>query len=532
MAGSPEPAAAVPPAPEFFSVGRGTAILVVGTFVLFLASFLSRVLIAQSYSLDDWGSFSLALALTGLLSLVGLAGLDQAAARSLSYERDPATRRTIVRYTLAVSAASAVISSLLVFLAAPVLGAAFHASVLVGVFQLFAITVGFGLLSLMLAALFQGFEDAAPNALFNQILNPVLFVVAVAAAVVWHLGFEWVLVGYVVADGIALAALIGYALLRLPSYLPSAVSSAPVPNLWTLAVSFWGVGSLSFVTAFLDTLILGLFRPAGDVGLYAAGMVLARVILVGNGALTYIYLPVASGLARSRRMDLLRATYVAGTRWSLLIVTPFFVVFTFLPGAALAAVFGPSYLAGATPLRILAVAAFASVVVGPVNACLAGLGEVRTLLGTTALSAGTNLVLSFALIPVYGAVGAAVAWGVARVVYPGAGLLALHRRHRVSSGHPSLTRPTLLTLGLVIPLFLALGALSLTAWVVVPAGLAVFGITVLSMLATRSILPGDHAIARMAERAVRRPLPRLRRLLASAAYVPESPLGPTIAEAP
>ncbi|MCI4336833.1 MAG: oligosaccharide flippase family protein [Thermoplasmata archaeon] len=502
---------------EFLSVGRGTFILILGTLVLFAASLASRVLIAQQFSLSDWGEFNIALALTGFLSLLSLVGLDQAAARSLSYESDPAVRRGIVRSTLLVSVSAATIASLLVYLLAAPLAVLFGTTALTGIFQVFSVTVGFGVLGLMLAALFQGFEDAAPNAVFNQMLNPALFVVAVALAVGLHWGFGAVVLGYAVTDGLALSALIGYALLRLPGRLPpvpnGAIAPGPSRRLWPLALSFWGVGSLSFITAFADTLILAVFRPPQVVGLYSAAMTLARVLLVANGALTYIYLPVAARLARRQDFPLIRATYTTGTRWSLLFVTPGLLAFALLPTESLHAIFGSSYGAGATTLQILAVAAFVSVLVGPANACQAGLGEVRTLLGATAAASVANVVLSFGLIPLYGAVGAALAWGVARTMYPGIGLVTLYRRYRINPFHRTLVRPLLFTLGVCVPLFLAVGALGPPAWVVFPLAGVACTIALLGLVATRSVVTGDFAIARGLEAFTGRPWPTLRRLL-------------------
>jgi len=521
-----EPAASEADLAAFTSVGRGTVVLILGTLVLFGASFVSRVLIAQSFSLADWGMFNLALAVTGLLSLASLLGLDQAAARSLSYERDPAVRRSIVRYSVGVAAAAAIVTSTVLYLLAGTLAALFRAPELTGIFQLLSVTVGFGLLSLMLAALFQGCEDAAPNALFNQVLNPLLFVAFVALALLFHLGFPGVLVGYVIASGASVTALLGFALLRLPERLPKVDGPLPrTPQLWPLALSFWGVGSLAFVTAFVDTLVLGVFWPASTVGVYAAAMTIARVLLVGNGALTYIYLPVAARFARDHDLERLRATYVAGTRWSLLIVTPLFLLFTFLPALSLAAVFGPGFESGGVTLQVLAAAAFLSVVVGPSNAALAGLGEARSLLGTTAVAAGANLALSFALIPFLGAVGAAIAWGVARGLYPGLGVGVLHRKYGVTFLHPALVRPLALTLAVAIPVVLVLSAFALPVWAVVPIGLGAFGLSVASLVATRSVLPGDFAVAHGIESVLHRPLPRLHRLLATSLYAAPRPEG-------
>jgi O-antigen/teichoic acid export membrane protein len=499
---------------SYLSIGRGTLLLVLGTLVLFAASFASRVLIAQEFTLGDWGVFNLGLAVTGLLSVVSLFGLDQAAARSLSYERDPATRRSIVRYSVAAAAAAAAIATTALFALAGPLAALFRAPSLAPVLELFSFAVGFQLLGLILAALFQGCEDAGPNALFNQMVNPVLFVVFVSLAVVFHGGFEAVIVGYVAAAGLSVGALGVYAFRRLPGRIPPVAGPLPsAPRLWPLAISFWGVGSLAFATAFVDTLVLGLVRPAETVGIYSAAMVLGRVLLVGNGALTYIYLPVAARFARERNGTMLRATYLTGTRWSLLIVTPFVLLFTFLPRASLGEVFGTAFAAGALPLQLLAVAAFLSVLVGPANACLAGLGETRALLGTTVASAAINLGLSVGLSPAFGAVGAAIAWGVARVAYPTLGLVVLNRRYGISPFQPAVLRPLALTFAITIPLFLALAVRGVPPWAVFPlAGVGV-AVPLLALVVTRSLLPGDLAVVHGLERLLDRPLPGLRAFL-------------------
>jgi O-antigen/teichoic acid export membrane protein len=501
---------------SYLTIGRGTTLLVLGTVVLFIASFASRVLIANGLSLADWGAFNVALALIGFASTVALLGIDQAAARTLSFERDPAVRRAVVRRAVFVAVATAAVASLAVDLLAGPLAAAFATPVLATVLPVGAIAVGTTILGLLLAALFQGCEDAAPNAVFNQVVNPTLFVGFTVVALALHGGLVGILAAYAAASSVALVAFFGYALARLPDRIPAVAGPVPpVPRLARLAASFWGVGSLAFATAFVDTLILGLVRPSAEVGIYAAAMLLGRILLVGNGALTYIYLPVAARLARTSDVAGLRATYLAGTRWSLLLVTPAMLVFLVLPGASLRVLFGPLFESGTLPLQILTVGAFLSVLAGPANACLAGLGETRRLLGTTAVSASANAALSLGLTPVYGAVGGAVAWAVARALYPGIGLLVLRRKLGITIAHSSLVRPLALTVGICVPLFVAVDTLSPSPWVVFPLGLLAFGISGASLLATRSVLPGDLAIVHGIEALTGRSLPRVRRLLHS-----------------
>jgi O-antigen/teichoic acid export membrane protein len=512
------------------SVGRGTAILIAGTALLFLFGFLSRVLIARSYSQQEWGIFSLALALSSFLSIIALFGFDQALARSLAFERHPAVRRAIIRYALAITGAAAVASSAAVyFLAAPI-AALFHIGAATWVIQLFGFTVGMGVLCLVLAAVFQGFEDTLPNALFNQVVNPGLFVVFVAIAIVFRVGFAGVIVGYVLADVVTLAALLVYSvrkLRQLPVGPDGKRVAAPASSLWRLSAALWGVSTLAYVTAYVDTLILGVFWPAAVVGAYAAIMTLGRVLLISNGTLTYIYLPVAARLSRESDFATIRSTYLAGTRWVLLVVTPGCLLMFLLPQLCLSTVFGASYAVNGSVLQILVVPAFLAVLVGPSSACLAGMGRYRLLLSTTITAAVANVAISFALIPSLGLVGAAVAWGVARALYPGLGWIILFALYRVNPFSASLLKPLLFALVATTPLYLWAATLHLGAWALLPlygVGLLIY---LAGLLVTRSVIPGDLAVAQFAEGLLGRRLPRIRRLLlrfGGAAAPPAAPM--------
>src|SRR5579864_2124867 len=105
--GRPRP----PHAEAILSVGRGTSVMIVSTILLLLFSFIGRVVVARSLTLDAFGDFSLGISLTAFLSLVALLGLHQAIARTLAYETDAGMRRKVLRLGVGVTTAAAVISS-------------------------------------------------------------------------------------------------------------------------------------------------------------------------------------------------------------------------------------------------------------------------------------------------------------------------------------------------------------------------------------------------------------------------------------
>jgi O-antigen/teichoic acid export membrane protein len=507
------------------SVGTGTLMMVISTICLFAFNFVGRVATARALPVAEFGEFNIGVSFTSLLSVVILLGLNQSVARSLAFEKDPAEQRTIIRWSMLVSGTVSIIASVGVFLLAPQIASLFSDPGLVGVFELLAVSVGFGAITPILGAVFQGFHNVFPNSLWNQIVNPALFAVFVLLLLYFGLGLTGALIAYVVADAVGFVGLLLYYYRRLDRHLErkGPVNPRPNPMLWKLAVSLWGVASLAFITAYADTLILGAYWPSvpgavgsvanGQVGYYSTAMTLARVVLLGGSALTFIFLPVASRLAREQAWTALRTVYVTAARWIMILTVPLFLLLACLPQATIVAIFGAKYLPAAVPLQILAITAFVSTIVGPVNACLAGLGQARNQLITGLISGGTNIALSFTLIPKYGMLGAAISWGIARALYPLLGITTLYRLYGIHAFRPILVRPLTLTLGIGVPLFLVLRFLTWPAWYIFPLFFLGCGIFILSLLATRSLAPGDLTFVSAFERFAGRPLPKLRSYL-------------------
>ncbi len=497
-------------------VNRGTLILVLSTLCFFALNFVGRLATARSVSLTDWGLFNLGVSFTALLSTIILLGLNNAVARSLAHEKDPVEQRKIVRWSIGVSALISAVASVLTYVFAVPIAGVFHDPALAGVLYLLAISVGMGAITPVYAAVFQGYHDVLPNALFNQVVNPAVFVVFVLGLLYLGWGLNAAIVAYVVADVAGLIGCVWYYYARIGRHLPDTVRSRgpPRPELWSLSLALWGLSSLAFVTAYADTLILGAFWSAADVGYYSTAMSLARTLLLGGSTLTFVFLPVAARLSREGAYTALRSAYTIAARWILVLSIPLFLLFLILPSQSVIALFGHRYAAAAFPLQLLAITAFASSIIGPSNACLAGIGRNRAQLTSATLSAATNIVLSFTLIPTYGVLGAAIAWGVARALYPASNLLILYRDYGVHPFRPILVRPLVTTLALAIPLFLLVGYLSPVNWVVYPLFFVGTGLFVAVLIGTNSLVPDDLIFVSGLEAVARRPLPGLRRFVA------------------
>jgi O-antigen/teichoic acid export membrane protein len=501
------------------SVTQGTLFLLVASLLYVAINFVARVLVVRNISPDQYSAYSLALTLSGVVAAIGTLGLPSAIARSLPFHASDPERRAMVRATLLLGGGAGVAGSVLLFVFAQPIGASLASATLGSgtltlAIQFFSISVATSVIGTLIAAIFQGHEDVTPNALFLNVLNPALYVVflgAVLALPAHTLDYFDALVAYATAQ-IATVVLLGvYLVTRLPRRLapgprePSAVR----PFLW-FALPLFVVSVMSTLTGSGDTLILGLYHSS-EVGTYSASLTLARLLQVGVSAASYIFLPVAARFLRRNDTASIELTFTTVTKWMIVFSLPLFLLFFFLPSESLGFVYGSKYTLVTLPLDLAVVGAFLTTLLGPAPTVQVAYGRTR-LLAYNAIVAGVlDVGLAFLLVPTYGWVGAAIAWGTANAAYSMLSLIEIASMDRIHPFRQHFVLPLVLTLvpaGLVLGLFRT----PVPHWALPPIGLAVAGLFVLLVLVTGSVDVGDAMLLDTVERLVGRPLPFVRRI--------------------
>jgi len=496
------------------SVTRGTVVMLLGTLGSIGFTFVSRVVLVRKLTIASWGTFSLGLTIVGLLSALATLGLPQAVARNLAFVSAPGDRRAIIRnafrYLLPVTA----VVSVALFLLAFYIGPTYHDPQLALTLEFFAGVVALGVPTTLTAAIFQGFEDALPNAVFVQVLNPALFIVfLVTAESLLPFGQQYIgaLAAFLVADVVVLGLLLWYYRLRIPRLLPRVTPSpAYGRRLLTFALPLLVVGVLTSVSGSADTLILGFIHRA-EVGYYTATLSLARLLGLGLSSVGYIFLPVAARYLGNRDSSSLKLTYATATKWTLVVALPLFIVFFFFPSSSLGFVYGPSYSTTVIPLRIVVVGGFAASLFGPASAAQIAFGRTQMVLLNTVIAAGADVVLSFTLVPGDGAVGAAIAWSVSTVLFP---LLSTVELGLLEGLHPFERHYVLPLCVTALPVGLVFGLvpLHLAYWELPVITVAIAVLFFAVVLVTRSVDKGDRLLLEAVEQFLGRRLPLLRRL--------------------
>ena len=157
-----------------------------------------------------------------------------------------------------------------------------------------------------------------------------------------------------------------------------------------------------------DLLILGVLADSAAVGVYAVACRTADLVAFALAAINTIFIPHIAALHAQGDRSGLQAMVTTTSRWAslsaLVVALPLFA----LPGLVLS-VFGDAFASGSTALRILLLGQLVNATAGSVDPMLTMTGHERqaaVVLGGAAIG---QIALCVALIPGFGAEGAAVA---------------------------------------------------------------------------------------------------------------------------
>lgn len=183
-------------------------------------------------------------------------------------------------------------------------------------------------------------------------------------------------------------------------------------------------------------LLLGYFADMSAVALYQVVVPVAALNVHVYQSFVMLFEPSAARLTARNDTEGLRGLYWRSALWVAVLTFPLFAV-TFTAAEPLTVLlFGQRYAGAAPILSLLALAHFVNTVAGFNAPTLRAAGEVRWLVGVNVISALATVLVTAALIPGMGALGAGVGTAVGYVIYTISKQTALH----VATGVPILER--------------------------------------------------------------------------------------------
>ncbi len=372
----------------------------------------SSVLFARWIGQSGYGNYSYAIALSQVLAVVAALGLPISTLRFVPeyvVRRDWPLLRGLVRRSRQCITTAGIVCALL---ATGALIGARPANL-----NLIVLMIGVWLTPIVALSYFESEMTRSLHRLgisySPQILDPL---VSIALALILMRQYGYLSATLVIiARSASLALALGLQLIGSQTVLPREARRAEPKSetaLW-VGVSFQLllVGSYTIILSRADVLVLGLFRPARDVGLYSAAAATAALGSLVLGAANAKGVPTMSAMFASGDKPGLERVVHTVTLWafwpSLAIAIAFWAV-----GDRVLGVFGPGFSAGYWPLAILAAGQVVNSGTGPVVALAIVTGQQNVTARVFGWCAAINIVLCLALVPHFGLLGAAFAASV------------------------------------------------------------------------------------------------------------------------
>jgi O-antigen/teichoic acid export membrane protein len=412
------------PTAELRSLVRGGSLNLAGFVASGVLGFALAIVVTRGLGEAGAGVFFSAVATFTIVSNVAELGADTGIVRFVARLRQqgrPGDIRRTAQIALVPVAVVSVAGAAAVYAGAPALARLFardHTVEVAHVLRLIAPFLPFATVSTVAVAGTRGFGTMVPFAVIEGFAKPAVRPLAVLLLLSGGLATAEVALAWSIPEalGCAVALVILFRLIRREGgAVPAEAAVAPGPS---LGREFWAFSApRSFAAAFqvtviyVDLLLLGHFRSAAEVGVYAAA---SRLVTVGTFALQAVRLAIAphiSAMLTRDDLDGAEDLYQTATWWLMAISWPIFLMLAVFAPVVLG-VFGRGFTSGQGALVILSLAMLVNLGTGNVSMVLLMSGRSGWNLLNEGVALVLNVVLNLILIPRMGMAGAAVSWAV------------------------------------------------------------------------------------------------------------------------
>ena len=378
-------------------------------------SFLFSVMLARLIGVSGVGLYFLAVTIVDVGATLSRLGLESASLRfaSIAYSQgDLGTLAALYRKSMSLVAAAGILLALPAWLIASHLplggdrGLELRAEL-----PLLVLAFVPAALLVIQADFLKGIGASAIGTFAQTVVSPLLLLTG--SIVLWFLGaatLHLVVLNYVIVAFLAVIFAIIIWNLRLPGIwrMRGAFDSR---RLLATSMPLLLVTSMNLVMGWTDILVLGIWADAKEVGIYGISMRVALLTTFVLVAVNVVVAPQFATLYSEGNTYALKQLARRSAFWSMLAAMPAFLVIMLVPDLILQ-IFGPQFKEGALTLRILAIGQFVNLATGSVGTLLVMTGHEKILRNNIAVSAALNLLGNLALVPSYGAVGAAASTAV------------------------------------------------------------------------------------------------------------------------
>ena len=376
----------------------------------------SNLVIQRGFGRAGFGLYTLSMSIITLVSAVFNLGLDDAMVRYVAIyraKREPHALRGLAIFCTTIAGGAGVLGALLVLLFAPALAAIKRSPDIIPLLQVMSPMIPLLCVQTIWISGLQGFKEFRWRVLLQRIVMPtVLILLLFGSLVLFHN-----LLALVIAA--LINTLVG-ALLSLGLFFRKfARTVQTAPQMYHLR-DWFGFAGPNLLTAItdtvlesVDTLLLTFFAISNTaLGEYAAAIKISGFILMPQASFNAMFAPTIAELHSRGEKQKLEAMFKVVTKWAVTCSLPIFGIAT-LFSRPLLSISGQAFIE-AWPLVIaFCIGTMINVSTGSVGYILLMTGHTKISFLNSATAVVVNIAVGCALAPRYGAMGVAVATGMA-----------------------------------------------------------------------------------------------------------------------
>ncbi|MBW2322459.1 MAG: flippase [Deltaproteobacteria bacterium] len=377
------------------------------------------IVIARFLGSSDYGIFFLGITIFNLAALLSLGGIEDGLMRFIGLYAQTGEKhqlKTLVRLSLLIAIVLGGLLGFICFLSQDLLAEKiFHKPELAIVLRYLSFAIPLFAIMTVSVASIRGLRIILPYVFVRKIFMPLVSLLLAVLVLVLGYRLQGLAVTYLLAVGASAVLAFSFLFFFISPFTGDASGLQQKGAFFSFLGSVYLSNLLLFLFSWSDLIILGIFRPSSELGIYFAAKRTAMLLTLLLISVNAILVPVISHLYSSDKRDQLEHAYKTGTQWILILGLPVLLVILFFSNEILS-LFGPGFEAARTCLVVLACGQFVNLSVGSVGYLLLMTGHQKWMVFNSIFVILFNIPLVIVLVSRYGLIGAAWATGVTLIL--------------------------------------------------------------------------------------------------------------------
>lgn len=405
-------------------IAKGSGIIFIGIVLSKILSYVYRVIIARM-GVQEYGLFSIGLAVTSFLAIVTSLGLSEGVVRYVSYfmgKKEESKARNVIKSSLIITGTlSVIVAILLANFSKWISINFFHDATLTLILALFAIALPLDVVKKIILSIIRAFQKTEYEVYSKNIIENLAKILFTVFLIYMGFGILGVVIGYILAFIISLVVA-AYFLKKVFS-LKGKTTKLPKKEIIYYSLPLLFANFMVFIMGWIDTFMLSYFKTSTEVGLYNAALPIAQIQYLFPYALSFLFLPIISTLFAQNKKEALKPIYKTITKWVFLINLAILSMFILFPKQIISTMFGQKYLITTIlfgkevlpvplSLTILAIGLFCGYLMTLGTNFFLVIKKTKLMFYITFVIALLNTILNYFLIQKYGVIGAATATSI------------------------------------------------------------------------------------------------------------------------